>query len=141
MDEKDRRMLNFVVSSEEAESIDSSARTAGLSRSDYIRKRLLAQPSGEGGTDNPLLNLPLAPSKDSILLLQHALYGIQKIYAAVYRFAEISGGFSEEELDEVGDRSTKKALDFINNLDARMAKTRQLFAEHKVATQPATETK
>jgi Ribbon-helix-helix protein, copG family len=46
MDENELKSITFKVSSEEAENIDNAARQAGLSRSEYLRQRLLVPQEG-----------------------------------------------------------------------------------------------
>lgn len=120
MEEKDRRMLNFVVSVEEAMSIDSAAREAGLSRSDYIRKRLLSpvviQPESIGGKIN---------QRDPIVLLQELLFGTKRMHEALYQLAEQSKAFTDGQLDAVQAEALQAGIDYVRDLDTHIALNRQ----------------
>jgi hypothetical protein len=128
MEDSESRTITFKVSGEEAESIDSSARTAGLSRSDYIRQRLLnlsraPQPTPE----------PISLSKDPIALLHQVLYGLQRIIAAQYRIPFMAGTLPAEQLEIAGAHTIQKATAYLSNLEAGLAKTRKQVADYLVA--------
>jgi hypothetical protein len=115
MEEKDRRMLNFVVSIEEAMSIDSAAREAGLSRSDYIRKRLLS----------PVKTVDFAEKnnqQDPVVLLRELLFGTKRMHEALYQLAEQSKAFTDEQLDAVQAEALQAGIDYLRDLDTHIAR-------------------
>jgi hypothetical protein len=134
MEEKERRMLNFVVSVEEAVRIDSAAREGGLSRSDYIRKRLLAPEPAESNTG---VNVPL--SRDPIVLLQQALYWLQRIISAQYQIACVSGVLTREQAESIGAHTIEMGTGYIANLEAKLAKASERIAAAQAAVTKPTE--
>ena len=73
MDENELKSITFKVSSEEAENIDNAARQAGLSRSEYLRQRLLVSQEGAQPAGNTV------DTRDPALLLYQILYGIDRL--------------------------------------------------------------
>jgi uncharacterized protein (DUF1778 family) len=128
MEEKDRQMLTFQVSAEEAETIGAAARQSGLSRSDYIRQRLLnlSRDSEERPETRRLSNDPIA-------LLHQVLYGLQRIIAAQYRIPLMAGTLSAEQLEIAGAHTIQKGTVYLANLDAGLAKTRQQVTAYLTA--------
>ena len=120
MEEKDRRMLNFVVSVEEAMSIDSAAREAGLSRSDYIRKRLLSPVKTESVSFAEKNN-----QQDPVVLLRELLFGTKRMHEALYQLAEQSKAFTDEQLDAVQAEALQAGIDYLKDLDTHIARNRQ----------------
>jgi hypothetical protein len=121
MDENDLKPVSFRASAEEIEAIDRGARENGLSRSDFIRQRL-SNPS------EPQANTVAGsgqPSKDTTVLLQHVLYGLHCVHAAVYAIAETSGAVTTAQAAKITEGSKKASRDFLAHLDERIATVRQ----------------
>lgn len=55
MDDKDRRMISFQVSAEEAKAIEGAADNAGISRSEYLRQKVLSSASGTPDSETEAL--------------------------------------------------------------------------------------
>ena len=127
MEENELKAINFKVSAEEFEAIDRAARENGLSRSDYIRQRLSnpAEPQASAVTASA------QPSKDHTVLLQHVLYGLHCVHAAIYAMAETTGALSPAQADRILQGSMKASRDFLAHLDERITTVRQQvkFAE------------
>ena len=125
MDERDTKILSFEVSAEEAQSVNTAAREAGLSRSEYLRQRLAspAEQSASAGASQP--------SKDTTVLLQHVLYGLHCVHAAIYAMAETTGALSPAQADRILQGSMQASHDFLAHLDERITTVRQQvkFAE------------
>jgi hypothetical protein len=120
VDDKDRPMLSFQVSVEEMETINARARESGLSRSEYLRQQALNPPL-QGNTisaNNP-------PSKDTTILLQHVLYGLQCVHAAIYAMAETSGTLTTAQADTIAQGSMKAGREFLAHMDERITAVRQ----------------
>jgi len=122
MEENELKAINFKVSAEEFEAIDRAARENGLSRSDYIRQRLSnpAEQSAGGGAAGAS-----QPSKDHTVLLQHVLYGLHCVHAAIYAMAETTGALSPAQADTIAQGSMKASRDFLAHLDERISAVRQ----------------
>jgi hypothetical protein len=118
MDENDLKPVSFRASAEEIEAIDRAARDNGLSRSDFIRQRL-SNPSDHPTTGGG------QPSKDTTVLLQHVLYGLHCVHAAVYAIAETSGALSAAQAATIAEGSKKASRDFLAHLDERITAVRQ----------------
>jgi hypothetical protein len=129
MDDKESRMLSFQVSAEEAESISSAAREAGLSRSDYIRQQLLSP------QQKPRPIETTADTRDPTILLYQILYGIDRVHNGMYIMAETAKTLSPQQLKEIFDLTTRGGIDFLSTIDERIAKTRKQLAE-RLATAP-----
>src|SRR5271170_540654 len=127
MEENELKAINFKVSAEEFEAIDRAARDQGLSRSDYIRQRL-SNPSEQAASG---ITSSSQPSKDHTVLLQHVLYGLHCVHAAIYAMAETSGALSPAQADRIAQGSMKASRDFLAHLDERITAVRQQikFAE------------
>ena len=122
MDDKGREMFTFQVSAEEAESINAAVRASGLSRSEYLRQRLTnpmeEQPAIGVTGGNP-------PSKDTTILLQHVLYGLHCVHAAIYAVAEATGALSAAQSAKIAEGTKKFSLDMLAHLDERITAVRQ----------------
>ena len=130
MDE--RAILSFEVSAEEAQSVNTAAREAGLSRSEYLRQRL-ANPAEQSASAAGASQ----PSKDHTVLLQHVLYGLHCVHAAIYAMAETTGALSPAQADRILQGSMKASRDFLAHLDERISAVRQQvkFAEPELESQ------
>jgi predicted DNA binding CopG/RHH family protein len=120
MDENDLRPISFRTSGEELESIDRAARDRGLSRAEYIRQRLLNVSSAPSGNTTRRRQ-----SENPIILLHEVLYAIQLTHKALYQLAQHSGSFSEQQLDDIEAESLKAGIEYLKELDERIARHRQ----------------
>jgi Ribbon-helix-helix protein, copG family len=132
VDEKERQMLTFQVSAEEAEAIAAAARQSGLSRSDYIRQRLLNLQRDSRESPH---NVP--ETRDSTVLLHHIIYGLQRIHTGMYMMAETAGVLSPEQLDAIDRATAERGIEFLSNINERIAKMRTQLAQHLATAPPA----
>lgn len=122
MVDKDRQTVTFQVSTEEAESIADAARRAGVSRSDYIRERLLkATRDNDKGA--------LKASEDPVRLLHQVLYALQRIISAQCQIPHLSGALTLQQLDTLAAHTGEKATTFLLNLDESLTKLDRRLAE------------
>jgi hypothetical protein len=132
VDDKERQMLTFQVSAEEAETIAVGARQSGLSRSDYIRQCLLKlQRDSRESPQNA------AESRDFTVLLHHIIYGLQRIHTGMYMMAETAGALSPEQLDAIESATAQRGIEFLSTIDERVAKTRAQLARHLATAPPS----
>jgi hypothetical protein len=129
MDENELKSITFKVSSEEAENIDNAARQAGLSRSEYLRQRLLVPQEGLQPAEK------MGETRDPTILLYQILYGIDRLHNGMYMMAEEAKTLSPQQLKEIFDETTRAGVDFLSTIDERIAKTRKQLAE-RLATAP-----
>jgi hypothetical protein len=115
MDDAELKTLTFKVSADDAEAIDKAVRESGLSRSDYIRQRLL-NPSKDKD------KAALKASDDPVQLLHHVLYAVQRIISAQYQIPHLSGALTLEQLDTLAAHTGEKATTFLLNLDESLSK-------------------
>lgn len=134
MNDKERQMLTFQVSAEEAETIAAAARQSGLSRSDYIRQRLLnlQQDSRESPQNFP-------ETRDSTVLLHYIIYGLQRIHTGMYMMAETASVLSSERIDAIDRATAQRGIEFLSNIDERITKTHAQLARHLARAPPAAE--
>jgi hypothetical protein len=94
-------------------------RESGLSRSDYIRQRLTNPPEAQSNVGSG------QPSKDTTVLLQHVLYGLNFVHAAMFAIAETTGGLSAAQAEQIVEGSMKASQNFLAHLDDRITTVRQ----------------
>ena len=127
MEEKSTKILSFEVPAEQAQAAAEAAKELGISLSEYLRKRLLNLISGKEETG------PIPLSRDPIMLLQHILYCVQRIHSNQHQIAHMTGALSAEDLDVLGNHTIEQGINFLANLEQRMAKTRQDLAAFQSA--------
>jgi hypothetical protein len=132
MDDTELRTITFKVSNEEAEAIDRAAREGGVTRSDYIRRRLLNLQ--RDSRENPQ-NVP--ETRDPMVLFHHIIYGLQRIHTGMYMMVETAGVLSPEQLDAIESATAQRGIEFLSNIDERVAKTRAQLAQHLSTAPPA----
>jgi hypothetical protein len=132
MDDTELRTITFKVSNEEAEAIDRAARGGGFTRSDYIRLCLLK-------LQRDLRESPqnVSETRDPVVLLHHIIYGLQRIHTGMYMMVETSGVLSPEQLDAIESATAQHGIEFLSNIDERVAKTRAQLARHLATAPPA----
>ena len=122
MEEKEQRVFTFKVSVQEAEAIDASAKAENMTRSDYLRSRLLATAA-------------LTQTDETVRLLRHLVYVASRTHVAVYAIPESAGTLSTKRLREIYDDARTAGLEYMADLPERMAK-----AETQLASQSQTDT-
>src|ERR1700685_183209 len=115
MEEKDTKILSFEVSAEEAQAVANAAREAGVSRSEYLRQRLLNAPRDKDKG-------AFKASEDPVQLLHQVLYAVQRIISAQYQIPHLSGALTLDQLDTLAAHTGEKATTFLLNLDESLTK-------------------
>ncbi|HEX4211553.1 MAG TPA: hypothetical protein VHY56_14235 [Candidatus Binataceae bacterium] len=131
MEDSELRTITFKVSSEEAESLDAAVQESGLTRSDYIRQRLVARQQSA----QPAVKV--AETRDLTVLLHQVLFGLDRIYNAMHQMAGRAGALTAEQLDVIDHATARGGIDFLSNIDERIAKTRKRLAERLATAPPA----
>jgi len=119
-------MFNFKVSIEEAETIDAAAKALGMTRSDYLRSRVLSAPSA-----TPTANLEA--------LLLYLIYITNRTHIAVYSIAENAGTPTTDRLRTIYEDAVTAGLRYMIELPERMAKTQAQIAAQTNTAPPAAE--
>ena len=132
MDDTELRTITFKVSNEEAESIGRAAREGGFTRSDYIRQCLLKLQ--RDSRESPQ-NVP--ETRDPTVLLHYIIYGLQRIHTGMYMMAETAGVLPPEKFDAIDRATAQRGIEFLSNIDERIAKTRAQLARHLATAPPA----
>src|SRR5580692_12855383 len=131
MDDTELRTITFKVSNEEGEAIDAAAREGGFTRSDYIRQCLLKlQRDSRESPQN------VSETRDPMVLFHHIIYGLQRIHTGMYMMVETAGVLSPEQLDAIESATAQRGIEFLSNIDERVAKTRTQLALY-LATAPS----
>ena len=126
MEEREQRMFNFKVSIEEAETIDAAAKGLGMTRSDYLRSRVL-------------LPLNTIPSSNLEALLRYLIYITNRTHIAIYSIAENEGTLTTERLRGIYDDTVTAGLRYMTELPERIAKTQAQIAAQTNTAPPAAE--
>ncbi len=126
MEEREQRIFNFKVSIEEAETIDAAAKGLGMTRSDYLRSRVL-------------LPLNTIPSSNLEALLRYLIYITNRTHIAIYSIAENEGTLTTERLRAIYDDAVTAGLRYMTELPERMAKTQAQIAAQTNTAPPAAE--
>jgi hypothetical protein len=138
LEEKEPRIFNFKVSIEEAEAIDADAKKLGMSRSDYIRTRVLS----------PIINAPFANLE---ALLRFTIWTQNRLHIAMFSIPQAmrlkaeklrkeagtstNKSFQEavmledEDLKSIYDDALARSLDFMVMLDRRILNLEGAIAE------------
>jgi hypothetical protein len=124
MEDKERRIVSFQVSGEELETIEIAAANQGVSRSEYLRTKVLSARSAstESNAEASLQRLEG--------LLRHLVYITSRTHVAVYSIAETAGTISTRQLREMYEAARTAGLEYMATLAERMAK-----AEAQIASQ------
>ena len=103
MEERSQQVLSCKVSPEEADTIKTRAQARGISVSEFLRTRALAE-----ADDNATERLQA--------LIKHAIYQINQTHVALYSIAEAEGEaksfLSNEQLRTVYDRVRAEAISY-----------------------------
>ncbi len=129
MEDKERRIVSFQVSGEELETIEIAAANQGVSRSEYLRTKVLSA-SGANTESNAEASLQHLEG-----LLRHLVYITSRTHAAVYAIPETAGTIPTEQLREIYEDARIAGLEYIADLPVRMAK-----AETHTPSQSRTDT-
>ncbi len=125
MEEREQRMFNFKVSIQEAETIDAAAKALGMTRSDYIRSRVLSASS-------------TIQTGNVEALLRYLIYIANRTHIAVYSIAENAGTLTTDRLRAIYDDAVTAGLRYMTELPERMANTQaQIAAQTNTAPPPA----
>ena len=108
MDSRQPQIFSFQVSRGEAEEIETAMRSAGMKRSEYLRKKVLSPVSKELPTD-------------AIKLLRHIIYILARIHSAAYYIPERQQTLTTEALQAIYDDTIKSAREYIAHLDEHLA--------------------
>lgn len=111
--------------------VDRCAQQAGQTRSEYLRElverqqRIVSNPQSNAGTGGG------QPSKDLTVLLQHVVYGLHAVHAAIYAIAEQTGALTTAQAEKILHGSLASSRDALAHLDERITAVRQQikFAE------------
>jgi len=126
MEEREQRMFNFKVSIEEAETIDAAAKGLGMTRSDYLRSRVLSAPSAT-----------LTANLEALLM--YLIYITNRTHIAVYSVAENAEILTTDRLRTIYDDAVTAGLRYMIELPERMAKTQAQIAAQTNTAPPAAE--
>jgi predicted outer membrane protein len=126
VEDKERRMISFQVSADELEAIEGEAAKQGISRSEYLRTKVLARAS-EGQHD------------DLEVLLRHLIYIATRTHNAVYSISEEQGSLATERLQRIYDRALTDGVKYMNELPQRIAKANAQIAGNTNGAPPAAE--
>ena len=129
MEDKERRIVSFQVSADEVEAIESAAANLGVSRSEYLRGRVLSRAGAEADNNTEALLRHLEG------LLRHLVYITSRTHVAVYAIPETAGTISTKQLREIYEGARIAGLEYMADLSERMAK-----AETHIASQSRTDT-
>jgi hypothetical protein len=123
MDEKERRFISFQVSAKEAETIEAAAAQQGVSRSEYLRQKLLAP--------------AVQPTNCDIeAMLRHLIHITNCTHGAVYSIAETAGTVPTPQLREIYDDLTTAMTRYLADLPNRMAKVQERVRQQKLSDPP-----
>ena len=126
MEDKDKRIVSFQVSADELEAIEGAAAKQGISRSEYVRSKVLA-PAGQG------------PQGNFEALLRYLIYITNRTHMAVYAIAENAGTLTTDRLQTIYDDAVTEGLRCMAELPERMAKTQAQIAAQTNTAPPAAE--
>jgi hypothetical protein len=129
MEDKERRIVSFQVSADEVEAIESAAANLGVSRSEYLRSRILSPASADADNNTE------ATLRHLEGLLRHLVYITSRTHVAVYAIPETAGTMSTKQLREIYEGARIAGLEYMADLPERMAK-----AETNIASQGRTDT-
>ncbi len=129
MEDKERRIVSFQVSADEVEAIESAAANLGVSRSEYLRTKVLSASSASTESNAEALLQHLEG------LLRHLVYITSRTHVAVYAIPETAGTISTKQLREIYEDARITGLEYMADLPERMVK-----AETHIASQRRTDT-
>ena len=129
MEDKERRIVSFQVSGEELETIEIAAANQGVSRSEYLRTKVLSASSASTESNAEALLQHLEG------LLRHLVYITSRTHVAVYAIPETAGTISTKQLREIYEGARIAGLEYMADLPERMVK-----AETHIASQRRTDT-
>ncbi len=125
MEDKEKRIVSFQVSADELEAIEGAAAKKGISRSEYVRSKVLAA-AGE-------------PQGNFEALLRYLIYITNRTHMAVYAIAENAGTLTTDRLQTIYDDAVTEGLRCMAELPERMAKVQAQIAAQTNTAPPAAE--
>lgn len=130
MEDKERRIVSFQVSCDELQAIENASAKLGVSRSEYLRTRVL---STTGASEER--NLDDSP-RQLERLLRHLVYITSRTHVAVYAIPETAGTISTKQLRELYDDARTAGLEYLAELPERMAKAETQLASLSRSDKP-----
>jgi hypothetical protein len=109
--------------------IEEKAKTAGRSRSEFLRSLILSGIDKASGAQTATVSF----SQDPIVLMHEILLGLQRTSIVIYQLAQDSGMFTDEQLDEAETKSLEAGINYLKGLDVSIARHRQQIGLQKVA--------
>ena len=119
-------MLSFRLPADAVATIEARAAKAGLSRSEYLRARVLSDPAE-------------TPNNHFEALLRYLIYITNRTHIAVYSIAENAGTLTTDRLQTIYDDAVTAGLRYMTELPERMAKTQAQIAAQTNTAPPAAE--
>ena len=123
MEDQERRIVSFQVSAAEAESIEAAAAKEGVSRSEYLRQKLLSP-------------RPEAPTTDIEAMLRHLIYITNCTHGGVYAIAEAAGTLPTKRLREVYNENAGRAARYMAELPKHLARIQDRVKVHQTVDGP-----
>src|SRR5690348_1367523 len=130
MEDKEQRLVSPQVSADEGEAIEIAAANLGVSRSEYLRGRVLSQAGAEADNNTEALLRHLEG------LLRHLVYVASRTHVEVYAIPETAGTISTKQLREIYEGARTAGLEYMAELPERMAKTETHIASQSRAGTP-----
>ena len=122
MEDKERRIVSFQVSADELQAIENAATKLGVSRSEYLRTKVLSTTSASEERN------PDDSPRELERLLRHLVYITSRTHVAVYAIPETAGTISTKQLREIYDDARTAGLEYMAELPERMAKAEAQLA-------------
>jgi hypothetical protein len=120
------------LEAEAVAAVDQKAGVAGISRSECLRALILSglEKAGggdtTGGEEQPL-------SQNLVALLQQILYVAQRTHIGMYRMPRQLGFLELEQVEAITADTLQMSVEYMADLDAAMAETRELIAAARAA--------
>ena len=130
MEDKERRIVSFQVSGEELETIEIAAANQGVSRSEYLRTKVLSASSASTESNAEALLQHLEG------LLRHLVYITSRTHVAVYAIPETAGTISTKQLREIYEGARITGLEYMADLPERMVKAETHIASQSRKNKP-----
>lgn len=129
MNEQTLISVSCTLPAESIPIIEEKAKTAGMSRSEFLRSLILSAIDKASGAQTAAVS----PSRDPIMLMHEILLGLQRTSIGIYQLAQHSGMFTDEQLDETETKSLEAGINYLKGLDASIARHRQQIRLEKAA--------
>jgi hypothetical protein len=107
--------------------IERAAEKAAVSRSEYLRTIILASITPAE---------TMAETRDSTVLFHQILFVLDRIHNGMYMMAEMAETLSPEQIRAIEYDTDTDGIDFLSNIDERIARTRRRLVERLAAAPP-----